>query len=105
MYKEIIEKGLSKEYIEHRSQYILESIEYIIDILKYYIHGKYDINENDKTFHKCAVADQNEIIRALSGKKYDTIENIKENHKLQTSPNTFLEFARAQYNGKNIKII
>ena len=47
MYKEIIEKGLSKEYIEHRSQYILESIEYLIDILKYYIHDKYNINESN----------------------------------------------------------
>ena len=47
MYKEIIEKGLSKEYIEHRSQYILESIEYLIDILKYYIHDKYNIDENN----------------------------------------------------------
>lgn len=66
---------------------------------------KYDINENDITFRKCAVAEQNEIIRALSGKKYDTMENIRENYKLQSSPNTFLEYARAQYNGKNIKII
>ena len=80
MNKEIIEKGLSKEYIEHRSRYILESTEYIIDILKYYIHDKYNIYFDLQNLLKQIYEDNRIKIKYINQNnspitKYDSINN------------------------------
>ena len=75
-------------------------LHFLFPIRKQY---KSDINEGDVTFCKAAQSNQYDVIKALSGIKYDTIDKIIENQSIQTSPNTYMEYARAQYS--NIKII
>lgn len=58
---------------------------------------KYDIKEMAKSFYEAKQLTSLELIKALSGIKYDSLENIINIQNQKSSPLTYMEYSRNKY--------